>query len=71
MKDRTGRQPLRMFAHVRITNPRHPHHRRTGTVIRIDLERRRVFVGLPGGDVAELSPLSVEVIAPRSSGVVK
>lgn len=59
-------QPLRMFAHVRIRHPRHAYYGLTGTIIRIDATKRKVWVSLPGGTVTAANALSVEVIVPRT-----
>lgn len=62
MTDRTGLGSLRMFAHVKITHPRHSWYGHTGTVIRIDERKRRIWVSLPGGTVAPAGHRSVEVL---------
>lgn len=67
LTDRTGRRPLRMFAHVKITHPRHAYYSCTGTVVRIDNSKRRVWVALPDGTVAPAGHRSVEVLIPRPS----
>lgn len=62
LTDRTGNSPIRMFAHVKITHPRHSHCGRTGTVVRIDAAKRKVWVALPGAIVTPAGHRSVEVI---------
>jgi hypothetical protein len=56
---------LKQFSHVKITHPRHAYYGQTGTVVRIDLARRKVWVSLPGGQVVPAGHRSVEVIVPR------
>jgi hypothetical protein len=71
LADRTGRSPLRVFSHVKITHPRHAYFGLTGTIVRIDSSRRRVWVSLPGGDVVPAGHRSVEVIVPRPARSVE
>ncbi len=65
LHDRTGANPLRMYSHVRITHPRHAYYGLTGTVIQVDLERRRVWVQLADGTTTRVSSISVEVLTTR------
>lgn len=65
LTDRTGRRPIRQFAHVRITHPRHSYYRTTGTVVRIDAAQRKVWVALPNGTVTPAGHRSVEVLIPK------
>lgn len=68
MTDRNGVDPLRMLSHVKITHPRHSYYGATGTVVRIDIRQRRVWVALPGGVVAPAGHRSVEVVIVPSHG---
>lgn len=67
LTDRNGTASLRQFSHVKLAHPRSAYYGQTGTVVRIDLQRRRVWVALPGGTVVETGHRSVEVLAPRST----
>lgn len=58
--------PIRLFAHVKITHPRHAYANCTGTVIRIDSTRRKVWVSLPDGTITGAGHRSVKVIVPQS-----
>jgi hypothetical protein len=64
LTDRLGIS-LKPFSHVKFTNPRHPRHGQTGTVIRLDEFRRRVWVAMPEGQVVPARHRSVEVVVPR------
>lgn len=66
LSDRTNRVGIKMFAHVRISHPRHAYYAQTGTIVRIDLAKRKVWVSLPGGTVTAANARSVEVIVPRA-----
>ena len=65
LTDRLGRLSLKPFSHVKITHPRHSYYGQTGTVVRIDLGQRKVWVALPGGTVVPAGHRSVEVVIPR------
>lgn len=67
LKDRNGIRSLREHSHVKITHPRHANYGETGTVVRIDMEKRKVWIALPGGRTTFAGHRSVEVIAPRTS----
>lgn len=49
-------------SHVRITHPLHSDTGRTGTIVRVDLDRRKVWVALPDGRTVSAGHRSVEVI---------
>lgn len=66
LSDRSGMYPLRMFTHVRITHPNHSYYSQTGTVVRIDVTKRKVWVALPGGTVTPAGHRSVEVVISNS-----
>lgn len=51
-----------LHAHVKITNPNHSYAGFTGTIVRMDREKRKVWVALPGGMTAQAGHRSVEVI---------
>jgi hypothetical protein len=67
MADWTGITPIRQFAHVKITHRRHSCYGMTGTVIRMDREKRKVWVSLPDGRVVPAGHRSVEVLTPKST----
>jgi ribosomal protein L21E len=66
LHDRTGLVGIRLFSHVRLTHPRHAYYGSTGTVVRIDQARRRVWVNLPSGTIVAANHRSVEVLVPRA-----
>lgn len=66
LNDRTGHRPIKMWAHVKITHPRHAYYGRTGTVIRFSNKTRKVWVALPEGTVVPAGHRSVEVIVPQA-----
>jgi ribosomal protein L21E len=65
MSDRIGNN-IRMFAHVKVTHPRHRYYGHTGTVVRMSERTRKVWVALPGGTIADAGHRSVEVIVPQT-----
>lgn len=67
LHDWTGIHPLRLGTHVKLTHRRHAYYGKTGQICRIDLDRRKVWVALPGGTVVPAGHRSVEVIVPRSA----
>lgn len=71
LNDRTGRTSVKMFSHVRVTNPAHRYYGSTGTVVRIDIVRRKVWIALPNGRVTGARNLSVEVVASKATDVLK
>lgn len=62
MYDRTGRVEIRPHAHIKVTHPRHAYHGKTGTVIRLDHDRRRVYFALPDGIFTYSGNRSIEVL---------
>lgn len=71
LTDWTGLSPLRQHAHVKITNRNHSKHGQTGTVVRIDQDKRRVWVALPDGSVVPAGHRSVEVLVPKPARTVE
>ena len=71
MTDRNGIDPIKKFAHVKITHPRHQAYGQTGTVVRIDPRKRRVWVALADSRIVPAGHRSVEVLMPRNARVVK
>ena len=59
--------PIRHLAHVRICNPQHPDYGKTGTVVRVDMNKRKVWVSLTDGRTISCRNLSVQVVVPRTS----
>lgn len=65
LTDRTGRTPIRLFAHVKITHPRHACFGMTGTVVRFHAPTRKVWIALPDSRVVPAGHRSIEVLVPR------
>lgn len=65
LNDRSGQRPIRLYAHVKVMNADHDRYLETGTVVRIDQHRRRVWVAFPNSAVVEFSNQSVIVVTPR------
>lgn len=63
--------PIRQFAHAKISHPRHAYYGHTGTVVRIDTQKRKVWVQLPDGTITGASHRSIKVVVPQSNRVVK
>lgn len=57
---------IEQHAHVKIRHPRHAYHGRTGTIVRWDLDTRRVWVQLPGGITVAAASRSIEVMRPHA-----
>lgn len=64
LHDWTGLHPLRVHSHIKITHPRHAYYGETGTVVRVDVAQRKVWIALPGGRTTSAGHRSVEVIVP-------
>jgi hypothetical protein len=71
LHDRSNR-PIREFAHVKLVHPRTSYYGRTGTVVRIDQRRRRVWVQLGAdGPTVEANCRSIQVVVPNAQRGVK
>lgn len=62
LNDRTGLSYLEPRVHVKITNPNHGCTGMTGTVVRVELDRRKVWISLPDGRTVPAGHRSVEVM---------
>jgi hypothetical protein len=62
LTDRTGIAFIEQHAHVKITHPRHTDHGSTGTIVRIDPNKRKVWVALKDGRTVQAGSRSVEVL---------
>lgn len=71
LNDWTGLFPLKVHGHVKIRHPRHQAFGQTGTIVRLDREKRKVWVALPDGRVVPAGHRSVEVLVPRPQRKVK
>lgn len=62
LTDRDGIAYITVHAHVKIMHPRHGAFGQTGTIARIDLASRRVWIALPDGRTVPAGHRSVEVL---------
>lgn len=62
LTDRNGIRLIRLHSHVKVTHPRHSYTGQTGTVVRVDIPTRRIWIALPNGAVVPAGHRSVEVL---------
>lgn len=65
LTDCNGTTSVRQFSHVKVANPHHARWAQTGTVVRLDLQTRRVWVMFPDGQVIRMASRSVQVLASK------